>query len=120
MGERISYLHGRKRRVAPDKVRAGDIVKTGRNDYPRFKVIAVDSGRAWLRNVISGDDAVVSLEDCCWRVNGGEQPDEPIGRLLSEEPVDRTGPKAPVEPPRIDRIFPPNEPASPEVGPQGG
>jgi hypothetical protein len=115
MGERISYLDDRDT-PPPDPVKAGDIVKTGPNDYPRFKVIAIDSGRAWLRNVISGDDAVVSLAECCWRVSD-ENGDEPIGRLLRQEPEVKTGPDAPVEPTRIDRIFPKNEPAGP--GAQG-
>lgn len=113
MGERISYLD-EKGAVAPDQVRVGDIVKTGPNDYPRFTVVAIDSGRAWLRNVISGDDAVVSLAECCWRVTDGKAPDQKIGRLLRDKSMpDRVGPEAPVEPTRIDRIFPPNEmPAS--------
>ncbi len=115
MGERISYLDERDI-PAPDPVRVGDIVKTGPNDYPRFTVVAIDSGRAWLRNVISGDDAVVSLDECCWRVTDGKAPDQKIGRLLRDNPTpDRVGPAAPVEPTRIDRIFPPNETAAPSA-----
>jgi len=117
MVERISYLKGGKLTEKPDAVQVGDIVKTGPNDYPRFKVVALDSGRAWLRNVITSDDAVVSLEECCWRVTDEDQPDERIGRMLRDEPAPvKTGPTAPVEPSRIDRPFPPNEPAGPEQG----
>jgi len=115
MSERISYLDGGKLAEEPDSVRVGDIVKTGPNDYPRFKVIAVDSGRAWLRNIISGDDAVVSLDECCWRVTDEKQPDQRIGRMLRHPREHPVGPEAPVEPTRIDRQFPPGEPASPEA-----
>jgi len=113
MGERISYLAGGKLTPAPEAVRVGDIVKTGPNDYPRFKVIALDGDRAWIRNVASGDDAVVSLEDCCWVVTDGDNPDQRIGRMLREPAPVKVGPTAPVEPPRIDKIFPPNESPSP-------
>lgn len=111
MGERISYLHEGKFTPEPEPVQVGDVVKTGPNDYPRFKVIALDSGRAWLRNVISGEDAVISLEECCWRVQEGG--DQRIGRLLKEPSSPKTGPQAPVEPTRIDRISTSNEPPSP-------
>ena len=113
MGERISYLAGGKLTPKPDVVRVGDTVKTGPNDYPRFKIVAIDSGRAWIRNVASGDDAVVSLEECCWVVTDGDQPDQRIGRMLREPAPTRVGPEAPVEPPRIDRVFPPGESPSP-------
>lgn len=103
MRERISYLHEGKATPPPDHVRVGDIVKTGPNDYPRFKVVALDSGRAWLRNVVSGDDAVVSLDECCWRVDE-RNGDERIGRMLREGSSARVGPESPVEPPRIDRL----------------
>jgi hypothetical protein len=49
--------------------------------------------------------------------SAGKRPVLGDGRLLREEPKDKTGPAAPVEPTRIDRIFPPNEPAGP--GAQG-
>ena len=119
MRERISYLHGGKATAKPQPVRVGDIVKTGPNDYPRFTVIAIDGDRAWLRNVITADDAVVSLEECCWRVDEKEQ-DQRIGRMLRGEPRShRVGPEAPVEPPRIDRLFPGEAGASsdPDPGP---
>jgi hypothetical protein len=119
MAERISYLHGGKATPRPEPVQVGDVVKTGPNDYPRFKVIAIDGERAWLRNVISGDDAVVSLTDCCWRVDETQKQDQRIGRMLrgGEPQPPRTGPDAPVEPPRIDRIFEGSEPSAP--APQG-
>lgn len=117
MGERISYLAGGKLTPKPEPVRVGDTVKTGPNDYPRFKVVAIDSGRAWIRNVANGDDAVVSLEDCCWVVTEGDIPDQRIGRMLREPAPTRVGPEAPVEPARIDRIFPPGESAGPPTEP---
>ena len=105
MAERISYLHDGKATPKPEPVKVGDIVKTGPNDYPRFKVIAIDGDRAWLRNVISNDDAVVSLQECCWRVDGEQKQDQRIGRMLRDEPLQhKTGPEAPIEPRRIDRI----------------
>lgn len=104
MAERISYLQDGKATTKPEPVQVGDVVKTGPNDYPRFNVIAIDGGRAWLRNVITGDDAVVSLQECCWRVDEKQQ-DQRIGRMLQGEPqTRRTGPEAPVEPTRIDRL----------------
>ena len=117
MAERISYLDERAT-PAPEPVKVGDIVKTGPNDYPRFKVIAIDGDRAWLRNVISSDDAVVSLQECCWRVDAGQQQDQRIGRMLRDERVaHKTGPEAPVEPRRMDR-FASDDQAQP-IAPQG-
>lgn len=115
MTERISYLEERHN-GEPDKVRVGDIVRTGPNDYPRFKVIAQDAGRVWLRNVLTGDDAIVSLAECCWRVTSGNEPDVPIGQKAA--PTDKptpakVGPDAPVEPDRMDRIFPGDQPSGP-------
>jgi hypothetical protein len=115
MSERISYLE-EKHVDQPDPVGVGDIVKTGPNDYPRFKVIAIDGGRAWLRNVLTSDDAIVSLEECCWRVSGGGEPDVPLNQkpAPSDKPTPaKTGPDAPVEPDRIDRKFPRDETSGP-------
>ena len=118
MAERISYLHDGKATPKPEPVKVGDIVKTGPNDYPRFKVIAIDGERAWIRNIISSDDAVVSLTECCWRVDEQEQ-DQRIGRMLREEPIHhKTGAEAPVEPRRIDRA--PSDDGEPATAPQGG
>jgi hypothetical protein len=115
MTERISYLE--KRHVGePEKVRVGDIVKTGPNDYPRFKVIALDSGRVWLRNVLTGEDAIVSLEECCWRVSSGAEPEVPADQKAApgDKPSPaKVGPDAPVEPDRMDRIFPGDQPSGP-------
>lgn len=119
MAERISYLHERTT-PAPEPVKVGDIVKTGPNDYPRFKVIAIDGDRAWLRNVISSDDAVVSLAECCWRVHDADQQDERIGRMLRDEPMThKTGPDAPVEPRRMDRLASDRDDDAQPTAPQG-
>lgn len=116
MAERISYLHERTT-DKPEPVKVGDIVKTGPNDYPRFKVIAIEGDRAWLRNVISNEDAVVSLQECCWRVDE-QQNEQRIGRMLRDEPMPhKTGPEAPVEPRRMDR-FGSDDEAQP-TAPQG-
>lgn len=115
MSERISYLEERHN-GEPDPVRVGDIVRTGSNDYPRFKVVALDSGRVWLRNVLTGDDAIVSLEECCWRVTDGNEPDVPIGQrpAAADKPTPaKIGPDAPVEPDRMDRMFPGDQPSGP-------
>jgi hypothetical protein len=115
MSERISYMEERHN-AHPDPIRVGDIVKTGPNDYPRFKVIALDGGRAWLRNVLTSDDAIVSLEECCWRVSDSGEPEvapAPKAATSNAPGPAKTGPDAPVEPTRMDRKFPGDTPAGP-------
>lgn len=39
----------------------GDLVATGRNRHPRFRVIALDGDKAWIRGVNQGRDHVVAV-----------------------------------------------------------
>ena len=43
---------------------AGDLVRTGDNAHPQFRVIAVADDRAWIRNTQHGTDHVVPLGQC--------------------------------------------------------
>ena len=45
-------------------VRIGDVVRTGGNAYPCYRVIATSDGRAWVRDVQDGTDYVVPLARC--------------------------------------------------------
>ena len=45
-------------------VRVGDVVRTGGNAHPCYRVIATSDGRAWVRDVQDGTDYVVSLARC--------------------------------------------------------
>ncbi len=47
----------------------GDLVKTGSNSGPYFRVLAVHAHQAWLRNVETGTDGIVDLSRCR-RVDG--------------------------------------------------
>lgn len=42
----------------------GDIVRTGPNSHPRYRVVAVSQDKVWLRNLSSGADAVVDCTRC--------------------------------------------------------
>ena len=44
-------------------IHPGDVVRRSMNRYPHYRVIAVSDGRAWVRDVQYGTDAVVPLED---------------------------------------------------------
>jgi len=46
------------------EIRVGDLVRTGPNLHPHYKVIAVDGDKAWVRNVVSGVDALALLSRC--------------------------------------------------------
>ena len=43
-------------------VRPGDVVRTGENLHPHYRVIAMNGDRAWVRDVQYGTDHVVQLE----------------------------------------------------------
>ena len=47
---------------AKPEARIGDIVRTGGNLYPHYELIAISSGRAWIRDVRYGDDHVVPID----------------------------------------------------------
>jgi len=45
--------------VAP--IGLDDIVQTGDNSFPRYRVIAINGDRAWLRDVQYGSDEIVPM-----------------------------------------------------------
>jgi len=47
-----------------EEIRVGDLVRSGANLFPHFKVIAVNGDKAWVRNVSSGDDHLAPLARC--------------------------------------------------------
>ena len=51
----------------------GDLCHHGPNALPLYRVIWVDGGKAWLRDVNTGADAVVDLGRCraCWTERDG-------------------------------------------------
>jgi hypothetical protein len=51
-------------REAPQAILAGDVVRTGPNLFPHWRVIAVDGDRAWLRCVQTDTDGVADLSRC--------------------------------------------------------
>ncbi len=64
---RVSYSDvfgvGQERNDHPC-VGQGDLVKTGSNSGPYFRVVAVHAQQAWLRNVETGADGIVDLSRC--------------------------------------------------------
>ena len=68
MSERISYadMFGCGPEISSQNcvILRGDIVATGRCDWPRFNVVAVWDGKAWLRDVNTHDDCVVAADRC--------------------------------------------------------
>ena len=67
MSSRITYsdLFGLEQAPPGPRIPAvGDVVVTGHSDWPRFTVVAVSEGKAWVRGVHSDDDSVVALERC--------------------------------------------------------
>ena len=49
---------------AHQPIRPGDICRHGANAFPRYRVIHVQDGKAWLRDVDTGADAVVDITAC--------------------------------------------------------
>ena len=46
----------------PPAVHVGDIVRTGENRYPHYRVIAISGDRAWIRDVQYCTDHVVRID----------------------------------------------------------
>lgn len=44
-----------------EDIRPGDLVRTGANRFPHYRVIAVDGEKAWVRNVQSNKDDITPL-----------------------------------------------------------
>ena len=51
-------------RDIPEDVRVGDRVRTGPNFHPHFEVVAISGDKAWVRNVVTGADALAWLSRC--------------------------------------------------------
>lgn len=56
-----------------EEIVVGDLVRTGLNLFPHFEVLAVNGGKAWLRNTVNGADGLAMLSRCR-KVNGQETP----------------------------------------------
>jgi len=48
-------------------VAVGDVIRTGENFHPHYRVIALTEDRAWIRDTQHGTDHIVPLA-CCNRV----------------------------------------------------
>jgi hypothetical protein len=42
----------------------GDLVRTGENAWPQYRIIAMSEDRAWVRDLQYGTDFVVPMERC--------------------------------------------------------
>ncbi len=49
---------------APTSVAVGDLIRTGQNFHPHYRVIALTEDRAWIRDTQHGTDHIVPLERC--------------------------------------------------------
>jgi hypothetical protein len=45
-------------------VTVGDVVRTGENFHPHYRVIALTEDRAWIRDTQHGTDHIVPLHRC--------------------------------------------------------
>ena len=45
-------------------LRVGDLVRTGENFHPHYRIIALSEDRAWIRDVQHGTDHVVPFDRC--------------------------------------------------------
>ena len=45
-------------------IAAGDVVRTGENFHPHYRVIALTADQAWIRDTQRGTDHVVPLDRC--------------------------------------------------------
>jgi hypothetical protein len=64
---KVSYsdLFGiRHERDHDEEIHVGDQVRTGANANPKFTVMALHDGKAWLRSLDNGSDGVVALNRC--------------------------------------------------------
>ncbi len=52
-----------------EDIQPGDLIRTGLNSFPHFRVIAVCGDKAWVRNVDSGLDGLTAISRCR-RING--------------------------------------------------
>jgi hypothetical protein len=52
-----------------EHIAAGDLVRTGANAFPHFRVIAVYGEKVWLRDLSYGTDGITKLA-LCRKING--------------------------------------------------
>lgn len=52
-----------------EQILTGDLVRTGANAFPHYKVIAVHGDKVWVRDVQYGTDGITSLA-LCRKING--------------------------------------------------
>ncbi len=45
-------------------IEPGDLVRTGVNLFPHFRVVAVHGDKAWVRNVANGADSLALVSRC--------------------------------------------------------
>lgn len=50
--------------ASQDRFTPGDLIRTGPNPYPRYRVVAVSGGKVWVRNMTTSADAVVDCARC--------------------------------------------------------
>jgi hypothetical protein len=51
-------------REQDEEIAEGDLVRTGPSQFPRYRVIAVNGERVWVRNADNGLDGVTDLNRC--------------------------------------------------------
>jgi hypothetical protein len=51
-------------RDGDEHIAAGDLVRTGANAFPHYRVIAIHAEKVWLRDVQYGSDNITSLSLC--------------------------------------------------------
>jgi hypothetical protein len=56
-------------RECEEEIHPGDLVRTGKNLFPHFEVLAVHGDKAWVRNVHNGADHLALLSRCR-KING--------------------------------------------------
>lgn len=56
-------------------LQSGDLCHHGTNALPLYRVIWIDDGKAWLRDVNNGADSVVSLDRCRACADGDAEQD---------------------------------------------
>jgi hypothetical protein len=56
-------------REIEDQIEVGDLVRTGANLFPHFRVIAIHDDKVWVRDVQYGSDGITGL-NLCRKING--------------------------------------------------
>jgi hypothetical protein len=52
-----------------EHIAAGDLVRTGANAFPHFRVIAICGEKVWVRDTQYGTDGITKL-NLCRKING--------------------------------------------------